>query len=204
VEREHRHLDREGERERGEEPRLGLPPDAGRGDDRVEHARRAPGAEVVEGEHAELGVAEVVEDEQPDQHRQAPDHGVDEELDRRVDAARPAPHADHEVHRDERDLPEHVEQEQVQREEGAEHAGLERLHEEHVRLHALVDLGPRGQEDDRQQERGEHDEEQADPVDPEEVPDAVVGQPRRALHELEPAGGRVEAAPDLEREPEAQ
>ena len=45
------------------------------------------------------------------QHQHRSGHRVQEELDRRVDAAVVAPDADQEIHRHQRDFPEHVEQE---------------------------------------------------------------------------------------------
>ena len=47
--------------------------------------------------------------------------GEEEELDRGVDAVRAAPDADEEVHRQQRQLEEDVEEEQVGRDEDADH-----------------------------------------------------------------------------------
>ena len=60
-----------------------------------------------------------------DEHQQRADHRVDEELEARVDAPFAAPDADDEVHRDEHHFPHHVEQEEIERQEHAEHAGRE-------------------------------------------------------------------------------
>ena len=64
-----------------------------------------------------------------DQHQQAARHRVDDELERGVDAPRAAPYADEKIHRHQHDFPEHIEKKKIQRDEGAEHAGLQQQHE---------------------------------------------------------------------------
>ena len=55
----------------------------------------------------------VVEVDDGDQHQHRAGHGVQEELHGRVDAPLVSPDADQEIHRDQRDFPENVKQEQV-------------------------------------------------------------------------------------------
>jgi hypothetical protein len=128
VEREHRHLDGERHREREEQEALGL---------------RREGAEqrLVEIE-APRAVRLVGDDQDRDQHEQRAGHGEDEELHRGVDPALSAPDADQEIHRDQHRLPEHVEQEEIERREGAEHAGLEQAHRDHELADAGLDRCP--------------------------------------------------------------
>ena len=147
-----------------------------------------------------MRVVQVDEHQDADQHEQAAEHGEDEELHGRVDPARPAPDADHQVHRDQHHLPDDVEEEEVQCEEGAEHPGLQRQHVEDVLLHAAADLGPGREQHHGEQERGQHDQEAADAVDGQVVVDAVVGDPLGVLYHLEPALGCVETRPEDERE----
>ncbi len=68
-----------------------------------------------------------------------PANGVQEELDGGVDAAVVAPDADQEVHRHQRDFPEHVEQEQVLRDEDADQAEFEQQQEREEFLDAVLD-----------------------------------------------------------------
>jgi len=75
-----------------------------------------------------------------DQHQDRADEGVQEELDRRVDPPLAPPHPDQEVHRDEDQLPEDVEEEQVGGEEHADHRGLEDEHEDHELLHVFATI----------------------------------------------------------------
>ena len=82
-----------------------------------------PGRRVVE-----------VEGQDAEQHQHRADQGVKEELDRRVELPRPAPDADQEVHRDQHHFPEDVEQEEVERHEDADHAGLQQQQQDVVFL----------------------------------------------------------------------
>ena len=76
----------------------------------------------VEAVGARHVVVVEVEREDAEQHHHAADQGVQEELDRRVEAPVAAPDADQEVHRHQHDFPEQEEQQEVERDEGADHA----------------------------------------------------------------------------------
>src|SRR5207249_5593165 len=110
-----------------------------------------------------------------------------------IDASGPAPHPEQEVHRDEHQLPEEVEEEEIRRQERAQHPGLEDEQESEELLHPPRDVAPRGEDDDRHQEGGEENEEEAHAVDPEAVLDAPLRNPPRALDELEVGLARLEA-----------
>jgi len=84
-----------------------------------------------------------------DQHEQPAEQAVEQELDRRVLPLADAVAADHEVHRHQHGLEEHVEQEDVGGREDADHHRLERHHQREVRLHAVltaVGVVPGGQD----------------------------------------------------------
>ena len=107
------------------------------------------------------------------------DQRVEEELDRRVLAPRPAPDADQEVHRQQHDLPEDVEEEEVERAEHAHHAGVEQQEQREVALDRLVDA-PRGERCRwNDQQRGQQHHGDADAVDADEVLDVEARDPRR-------------------------
>ncbi len=76
-----------------------------------------------------------------DQHEQAAEQAVEQELHRRVlprpDAERP----DHEVHRDQHGLEEHVEQEDVGGREDPDHHRVEHQHQREVHLRRPLTLG---------------------------------------------------------------
>ena len=65
----------------------------------------------------------LVEVEDCQEHQEAARHGVDEELHRRADTLGAAPDSDQQVHGDEHDLPEHVEEHQVEGHEDPDDAG---------------------------------------------------------------------------------
>ena len=129
VKREHRHLDRERQRERQEAPDL-----------RVVRELELPDLDQVERVVAVGGLAVLhVKVEDRHQHQQRPHHGVEDELDRGVHPAVAAPHPDDEVHRDEHHLPGDVEQEQVDRDERPQHPGLEDEERDQELFHLLLD-----------------------------------------------------------------
>ena len=162
------------EREGEEEERLGA---AGEGQpvDVLERERPCAGRRVVADR----------EEEDRQEHQEAARHREEEELHRGVDAPRAAPDPDDEVHRDEHDLPEDVEEGEVERDEAAEHAGLEHQEGDRVAADLLLDVRQREEQGDRRQDRRQQDEEERDPVDADVVGDAELRDPRDLLAELE-------------------
>jgi hypothetical protein len=59
------------------------------------------------------------------EHEYRSDHRVEDELDRRINPPLSSPYSDEEVHRNQHDFPKHIEEEEIERGENAEHAGLE-------------------------------------------------------------------------------
>ena len=180
VKRPHRHLDGEGQGTGGEEPGL-------------EGGRHRPLGQERDVE----GARGVVQHQEGHQHQHAAREGVEEELQRRVDAAVAAPDPDEEVHRDEHGLPEHVEEDEVEGHEDPDHARLEQEHEDHELAHPLVDVVPGPEQGEGGEEGGEQDQPVADPVDAHVVGDAVGRNPRSALEELV-ARGRLHAPHEKE------
>ncbi len=113
---------------------------------------------VVEG----AGLVVEIDDRAEHQHRSG--HGVQEKLDGRVDAPIVAPDADQEVHRDQRNFPERVEQEQVERDEYTDQSEFEQDQEREKFLHAMVDVFPGNQDRDRREQRGQQHQPQAQAV----------------------------------------
>jgi hypothetical protein len=145
-----------------------------------------------------------VEREDAEQHHHAADQRVEEELDRRVQPPVAAPDADEEVHRHQHDLPEQEEQQEVERNERADHAGLEHQQEDVVLLHALPDGRPRRQDRDRAQQRRHQDQQDAEAVDAEEVVSPDRRDPRHALDELVLGAGAVVPEPQRHRHHEPE
>jgi hypothetical protein len=88
------------------------------------------------------GARLVVQVDDGGEHQHRAGHRVEEELDGRVDAPLVSPDADQEVHRDERDFPEHVEKEQVERCEDADYSEFQEKQEGVVHLLPLPDVVP--------------------------------------------------------------
>ena len=131
-----------------------------------------------------------------------PSQRVQEELDGGVELARAAPDADQQVHRHEHRFPENEEEEEVERHEHAEHARLQNQKPDVVLLHAVLDGGPRREDRDPAQQRGQHDEQEGDAVDAEDVTRADGGNPvvGRALDELEAGLEALVPEPGHERQ----
>ncbi len=112
VEREHRHFDREGQGEGREEP--------GSQGSQLWRVLQQVGV----GERNRSGALGHLpyHDQDRHEHEERAEEGVDEELDGRVEPVLPAPDPDDEVHRDQHHFPEHVENEEIEREEYPEHA----------------------------------------------------------------------------------
>ena len=111
------------------------------------------------------------------QHEQRADKGVDEELDRRIQPALPAPDPDDEIHRDQHDLPEDIEHEHVQRYEDTQHAGEHGQQERVVPPLPLLDVLVGREHAERHEAGGEQHHEERDAVDPHPIGDAPGRQP---------------------------
>ncbi len=155
MEREQRNFDSEGDGKGGEEHPLGP------------NGQVEPG-QIGEGERCRPFLGGVGEGETDDrrQHQRRAEGCVDEELDRGVDPALGSPDADDEVHRDQHRLEEDEEKEEVEGQEGADHAGLEEQRVHHELLGPIRDRR-RCSQGDRDQQSGEDHHRKRDPVDPE-------------------------------------
>jgi hypothetical protein len=181
VHGEQRHLDGERDGEAEEQPVLRVVVDADVGGDLDE----------VEGER-DIEVLRVQHrgGDQRDEHERRPEHRVQEELQRGIRAVAVTPLADEEVHRHEHDLEEDEEQEQVEREEHTQTPGFEHEQPRVIGLVVVVRIG--SEDGDREEQPGEHDEEQRDAVDAQRPADAELGDPAVVVDELEALVGRVE------------
>ena len=193
VQRPHRHLDGEGEREGREIPNGLLRRDAG-----------VVQAQQVERVLAGLLLVLVHERQDGDQHEQRPRHRVHEELEGGVQTAFVAPNPDQEIHRDESHFPEDVEQEQIQAQENAHHAGLQEQQENVEFAHPVGDTLPGCQHRERPDETGQDHEPQTDAVDAQVILDAEALDPRHALDELHAATRGHEPAQERQAEREVR
>ncbi len=140
--------------------------------------------EILDGVLDHRGADEIadvgeVKRQQRDQDEDAAEQGVEEELDGGVLAARAAPDADQEVHGQEHDFPEDVEQEEIQRQERAQHAGFQKQKQHAVAADETVDL-PASDHGQKRQHCGQDHERHADAVGAHVVVDVEVRDPRIA------------------------
>ena len=165
VQREDRDLDGEGD----EEGERGQPEGGGVGRDAV------GGGEL--GEVGKLeGAGAGVEPEHGDEQDGRGDEGVEEVLDGGAAAVDGAPEGgDEQRHRDERELPEGVVEEEVERDEDAEHRDLLEQEEGVEELLAVGDGVPGDEDAERGEEAGEDDEPHREAVDAEVVADGGGG-----------------------------
>ena len=175
VNRPHRGLDGEGEEEAEEHQAASGLVEVKTGQLLDEEAVGPAGTVLVKGDDS-------------DQHDEATEQGVEQELDRGVLPAGATVGADQEVDRNQHRLEEDVEQEDVGRREDPDHERLENEHEGEVALLALADLGhvvPRREHADRNQDRRHHDQDERDPVHAEGVAHPELRNPGVLLLKLE-------------------
>jgi hypothetical protein len=90
---------------------------------------------------------------------------IEEELDRGILSARPAPDPDEQIHGDEHHLPEDIEEDKIHGTEDADHGGLHNQQTDHELLHPLADIGPGTKDTEGHDKGGQHDQQDADPVE---------------------------------------
>ena len=188
MEREHRDFDRETEEERPEHELL-----------RAERQADAHQVGDFEAVGVELRVVLEIEGQDAEQHQHRACERVEEKLDRGVQLARAAPHPDDEVHRHQHELPENVEEEEIERDEDADHASLQQQEHRIVFLDAILHRRPGAEDRDEAHQRGEHQEQQADAIDADVIVRAERGNPIGALLELKAREATLEAPNQRER-----
>ena len=171
MQREDGGLHEEGNEHRDQGERRGDAAE-GRGGDDLAH---------VEG----AGLAAQIEREDGEQQGQTPEQGVEEEGQRGALPALVAPAGDDEVHADECDLEEDVEQDHVEGNERPDAGRLQEEEERHVGGWSFADV--RGEDErDEEQDRRQQDERQAYAVHADPVSGADGGDPGQLLHLREP------------------
>src|SRR5262249_50093573 len=92
----------------------------------------------VKGALSRRAVNVDVKPDDPSQHEDRGDHGVQEELDGGIDAPLMSIHADHQRHRYQRRFPEDIKEEQIQCDKNADHRRLEYQHQDKKISHATM------------------------------------------------------------------
>ena len=156
MNREHWHLDGKAEGKGSKEPGLQVCRDI--------HLSEMNDAETILEGHTGLNRV-VVNINDSNQHQERADCGKDKEFNRCIDAILATPDTDHEIHRHQHQLPENIEEEQVKRDECAEHAGFEKKCQSHKALGVLINSVPGRKNGDRHNEGRQHHKPEADAVD---------------------------------------
>ena len=123
---------------------------------------------------------------------QAAGQGVEEEFDRRVSPAALPPDADQEEHRQQHDLPEEVEEHQVDGQEDPHQAAFQDQQQGHEQRHAAL-LRPGDQHRDDLQKGGQQHHQQGDAVERQGVTDTEAGNPGGVLVQQPAAPAGIEA-----------
>src|SRR4051812_1486352 len=115
MQREQGHLNREGYKEGQEKIQL-----------RIRKERHFAALDLAENRRVIERSRQVVEIDDGAQHEHRSGHGVQEELDGGINASIMSPDPNQKVYRNQRHFPEHVEHEQVQRNEHADEAEFQK------------------------------------------------------------------------------
>ncbi len=141
-----------------------------------------------------------IERQNRDQQQNAACQRIQEELDGGVQPVRSAPHSDEKIHRDQHRFPEHIEQDEIQCREDADHGGFHNEQHGHEAADPRFDRAP-GDRDTERHEHGRHqDERQADPVQPQMVMNGRGRDPDHILGKLHLARRGVEQPPEGKRD----
>src|SRR3954447_771200 len=118
-----------------------------------------------------------IEDQHGDQHEHAAKHGVEKEFDGGILPPGSAPDADQEVHRQQHQFPENIEEEKIHGTEDSNHGRIEKKEEREIPLYGTLNA-PRSENANWTQERSKQYHRDTDAIDTNEVFDVVSGDPR--------------------------
>ena len=183
MHRPHRNLDRKRRQEGEKQQRL----------------RGAPQWQLVPGGQVEAATGLGVQENKRDQHQQGAEQRVQEKLERGIDLVGPAPDADDQVHRDQRCLEKHVEQQAVERAENTDHQATQDEERAHVLVDTLRNHFPAGDHHHQVDKRRQQHKPERDAVQPHVVVDAEALDPRRLLDELHRSRTELEVVVQRQR-----
>src|SRR3974377_1686973 len=139
---------------------------------------------------------------QRDEHEEAPPEGEEHELDGGVDPVGVAPDPDQKEHRDELDLPEEIEEQEVRGHEDPHQAAFQKQQEEVEGSYVEGDGPPGDQNADDVDEGREPDEHQAQPVQGETEAGPQAFQPG-VVHHQEPGPRRAQVRLEVNQKQQA-
>jgi hypothetical protein len=162
-------------------------------------ARSSAACRERERDLAAVGSGEHAERDRGGQHQQRADERVDHEHRGGAHAIAAAPASDQEVEGHQHQVEEHDEERQVLRHEDTQDRRLGQRQPEEEEARALALAERRHQRARHPGERGQHDHEQVEAVDPELVADAELGDPLVVGHVLQALGAPVEVGEQDDR-----
>ena len=125
----------------------------------------------------------IIKRDDRDQHQQAAQGRVNKKLDRRIDAIFAAPDADKEKHRNQRRFKEKIKNEQIERDENADHRAFQQQQKNVKSRVAFFDRVPGRDHRDRHYERRQNHQPQAQPVNADVIIRVYRLYPRHVLLE---------------------
>src|SRR5215213_6495498 len=183
VQRHGWHLDEQSEEDGGSHGDLGRPREA---------------ATAAEGVHR-VGISEDTESQESGQHHRRAEERIDEELDRGRTPVFVPPHTDEQVHGDQRDLEEDVEQDQILRREDPKHPYLGDEDRGEVLLEVSLHI-PGGENRNDCEERGKEEHPEAQTSESDAVAYVQGPDPGHVLGERGDAEVVLEGEVDVDRE----
>ena len=114
--------------------------------------------------------------DQGHQHEHRTEEGIQEKLERGIDAARSTPYPDDQEHRDQHRLPEHVEQGCIQCGKYPDHQAFHDQKRGHVLRGLILNHFPAGDHDDHRGEGRQNDQRHGDAVDTQMIVQLPVAQ----------------------------
>ena len=187
MKREERNFNRKGQSKRGKQPHLG-----------VDRNLKVVQAQEVKSERAVLGIMEIGEIQNGHQHQETADHGVEQKFERGINPPFATPDPYQEVHGNQHDFPEDIEEKDINRDKGPDHAGFQDKKEKQILPDPLFHAAPGRQNHQRRKKGRQQDEEQADAVNANIVFDTEFADPGITLNELKLGGLAIKTGEQAE------
>ena len=183
----HRYLDRE------------------RGEEREKNEHLFVQAQRQALKHEQIVAAGLqIQIDQRNEHQQGAEKCIEEKLDAGVNAARTAPYADDDEHRNQHHFPKDVEQNGIECSEHADHGAFQDQEGREILRDPLLYAFPAGDHDQDRRERRQQDQRHRDTVDADEELRVERRNPRYALDELHVEQAGIETGIERQTEDETR
>src|ERR1700734_1430132 len=140
------------------------------------------------------GAGQVVEPQNCHQHQNGAEHGVQNEFHRGINSPAVSPNSNQEVHRNQRKFPEEEKEQQIERNENANHGRLNHQQGNEESFYVLLNGLPRAQNRQRRQKCSEQNQKQADAIRAQVIMNVCSRDPVVIFLELISGINRIESA----------